>query len=497
MLRKIRIIFATVCFIAITLLFLDFTGFAQDNWGWLARLQFIPALMSLNLIVILSLIAVTLLFGRIYCSVICPLGVMQDIISRVGGFARKKSKRKNRFTYRRSKTWMRVSFLVVFIVLIVAGLMPFASLIEPYSEYGRIASSLFSPMYDTANNMLAGVAENTGSYMFYRIETVTAWGVTAIATITLIVVGIMAWRSGRDYCNTVCPVGTMLGFLSRYSLLKPVIDTTRCNGCTKCARNCKASCIDAKNHNIDYSRCIACMDCIDNCSTGAISYTLRHRKANETNTKVTVDESRRKFLSVGAMVATAAAVKAADKTIDGGLAPIIDRKAPQRATRIVPPGAVSIAHLERHCTSCQLCITECPNGVLRPSTEISTFMQPIVSYDRGYCRPECVRCSNVCPAGAFHPITVAEKSSIQIGHAVVRLDACIMASEGKKCGNCSRHCPVGAITLTAMNPDNPASRWMPVVNEERCIGCGACENLCPVRPLSAIYVEGHSVHRNV
>lgn len=497
MLRRVRIVLAVVCFVAVTLLFLDFTGTAQEWWGWIAKMQFIPALLSLNLLAVVSLVLLTLVFGRIYCSVICPLGVMQDVINRISRFARKKNKRRSRFSYSRPKTWMRVTMLILFFALIVAGFMPIASLIEPYSEYGRIVSSLVAPAYDAVNNELAGVAEGMDSYAFYRVDIYSSWAVTVVALVTLTVVGTMAWLSGRGYCNMICPVGTVLGYLSRFSLLKPVIDRSKCIGCTKCARNCKASCIDVKTRGIDYSRCVACMGCIDSCREGAIKYTVRYRENQPEKISGKVDESRRKFLTTSAVIAAGVAVKAADKTTDGGLAPIIDKNAPQRATRIVPPGAVSIANLEKHCTSCQLCITACPNSVLRPSTELSTFMQPVVAYDRGYCRPECVKCSEACPAGAIRPITAAEKSAIQIGHAVVRLDACIMASEGKRCGNCSRHCPVGAISLVPVNPDDKTSRRMPVVNEERCIGCGACENLCPVRPLSAIYVEGVEVHRKV
>jgi formate hydrogenlyase subunit 6/NADH:ubiquinone oxidoreductase subunit I len=120
-----------------------------------------------------------------------------------------------------------------------------------------------------------------------------------------------------------------------------------------------------------------------------------------------------------------------------------------------------------------------------------------MSYERGYCRPECTRCSDICPAGAIRPISVEEKSSIQIGHAVVNLDNCVVNTDGVKCGNCARHCPVGAIRMVRKNPDDPKSLMIPTVNEERCIGCGACENLCPARPFTAIHVEGHEVHKMI
>lgn len=506
MLRIVRIVLAVFSILTLTLLFLDFTGVTQGCFGWLSRFQFIPALLSMNLIAIISLIIVTLILGRVYCSVICPLGVLQDVINHIRGWFGKKKNRTNRFKYSEPKTWLRLSVMSLFILLIILGvanvtMTAVATFVEPYSIYGRIASSLIAPVYDAGNNLIADYAETQGSYDYYHVETYVSIPIMIVSIISLVIIGSIAWLGGRTYCNTMCPVGTILGYLSRYSLLKPFIDTDKCNGCRKCERNCKSSCIDAKNHAIDYTRCVACMNCLNKCSTGAITYTYRRKSslkdAKLDNKRCEINEERRNFFTVGAMVATAAVAKATDKTIDGGLATIIDKKQPSRAVRVVPPGAMGLSHLERHCTACQLCITACPNGVLRPSTELSTFMQPVVGYENGYCRPECVKCSSVCPAGAFHPITVAQKSSIQIGRAIVRLDACLVAAEGKHCGSCAKHCPSEAITMAPINPDDPTSHWMPVVNETKCIGCGACEYLCPVRPLSAIYVEGNIEHKTI
>ena len=173
------------------------------------------------------------------------------------------------------------------------------------------------------------------------------------------------------------------------------------------------------------------------------------------------------------------------------------KKIPERKTPVVPPGTVSLKHLTDHCTGCQLCVAACPNGVLRPSSDLSTLMQPRSSYERGYCRPECTKRSEVCPAGAIIEIDRADKSSIQIGHAVWVKDNCVPLTDGVECGNCARHCPVGAIQMVVSDTDNPDSPKIPGMNDERCIGCGACENLCPARPFSAIYVEGHEKHRTI
>lgn len=207
--------------------------------------------------------------------------------------------------------------------------------------------------------------------------------------------------------------------------------------------------------------------------------------------------SRRSFVVTSMAVGTAALLKAEEKTVDGGLAHIEDKKVPARKTPIVPPGAQGIKHLTQHCTGCQLCVAACPNGVLRPSSDLDTLMQPRASYERGYCRPECTKCSEVCPAGAIIKIDKAEKSSVQIGHAVWVKENCLPLTEGVSCGNCARHCPVGAIQMVPSDKDNPDSPKIPVVNEARCIGCGACENLCPSRPFSAIYVEGHERHKTI
>ncbi|MDE6865257.1 MAG: 4Fe-4S binding protein, partial [Alistipes sp.] len=299
-------------------------------------------------------------------------------------------------------------------------------------------------------------------------------------------------------CNTMCPVGTILGFLSRHSLFRPIIDTAKCNGCKLCSRRCKAACIDADNHTIDYSRCVACMDCIDTCAHGAIRYARRKKEAAPDAASDTVaNVSRRHFLTGAALLAGAAAAKAQEKKVDGGLAVLLDKKVPHRTTPIVPPGAKGLWHIARHCTGCQLCVSACPNGVLRPSTDLRMLMQPESSYERGYCRPECTECSEVCPAGAIHRITPEEKSAIQIGHAVWIRENCIPLTDGVSCGNCARHCPTGAIQMVQSDAENPDAPTIPVVNEERCIGCGACENLCPARPFSAIYVEGYREHLTI
>ena len=505
MLRKIRITLAAACFTLVTLLFLDFTGTIHAWFGWLAKIQFLPALLAAEVGVVAGLVLLTLLFGRVYCSGICPLGVMQDGFGWLG----RRSKR-NRYSWSPAVKRLRYGALALFIAAIAAKAGSLVALLAPYSAYGRIAQNIFAPLWQAGNNVLAYLAERADSYAFYTVDVwIRSAATFAVAAATLVglgILGILAWRNGRTWCNTVCPVGTVLGFFSRFSLLRPAIDTSKCNGCGLCARNCKASCIDSRSHEIDYSRCVACMDCLGKCHKGAISYTLR-RTSRDTNASAaekttapapdTAAMSRRRFLSVTALLAATTAARAQEKHVDGGLAVIEDKKIPARQTRIVPAGAHGLSRFAAHCTGCQLCVAACPNGVLRPSGGVMTLMQPEMSYERGYCRPECTRCAEVCPTGAISLADTAEKSSIQIGHAVWVRQNCIPLTAGDSCGNCARHCPSGAITMVLSDPDDPESPKIPAVNTELCIGCGACENLCPARPFSAIYVEGHEVHRTI
>jgi len=499
MLRKIRITLAAIMFIGITWLFLDFTGTARHWFAWMPKLQFLEAVLALNVAVIIGLVVLTLVLGRLYCSVICPLGIMQDIFGWLG-----KKAKKNRYTYSKEMKWLRYPVLVLFIIALVAGVGTLFQLLAPYSAFGRIATNLLQPVWVAGNNVLASIAEHYDSYAFYHSNIwLRAMPSLVIAAVTLIVLAVLAWRNGRTYCNTICPVGTFLSFFSRFSFLKIHFDTEKCRNCSLCSKNCKAACIDFKTHSVDYSRCVVCGNCIESCKFGALSYGRGASNTSETSvisetsktSDTSVDSSKRSFLLSSALLATAALAEQKEKMMDGGLAEIADKVAPERQTPLTPPGSRSRANLEQRCTGCQLCISECPNEVLRPSSDLMHLMMPVMSYERGYCRPECNRCSQVCPAGAILPITAEDKASTQIGHAVWIKKNCVILTDDVECGNCASHCPVGAIEMVPSDPDNEESPYVPAVNEARCIGCGACENLCPARPHSAIYVEGHEVHK--
>ena len=475
----------------ITLLFLDFTGTVHHLLGFMAKIQFLPAVLALNFVVVAAMIVLTLVFGRIYCSVICPLGILQDMLSHL-------NRKKRKYWYSSEVKWLRYPVLVLFVAALVAGIGSVFQLLEPYSAFGRIATMILQPVWMLGNNILGYIAERADSYAFYTVDVwVKSLPVLIIALATLLLLVVLAWRGGRTYCNTVCPVGTLLSLLARFSLLKIKFDEEKCKKCSKCSTHCKAACIDYKKQTVDYSRCVVCGNCIDHCSFGALKYSLRNQNTQNTqsNQSTSIDSSKRSFLLASTMIATTAMAQKKEKLMDGGLAELEDKVAPKRQTPLTPPGSLSFQQFAQHCTGCQLCVSECPNQVLRPSSDLMHLMLPVMSYERGYCRPECTRCSEVCPAGAIKPFDKVDKSAIHIGHAVWVKKNCVPLTDGVECGNCARHCPTGAIEMVMLNEEDDESPMVPAVNEEACIGCGACEYVCPARPFSAIIVEGNEVHR--
>lgn len=210
--------------------------------------------------------------------------------------------------------------------------------------------------------------------------------------------------------------------------------------------------------------------------------------------------TRRGFLAVagsGAVFGATLNEAADDKLTDGGIADVTPPGVAERETCIVPPGATGHRNFSTRCVGCQLCVEVCPNNVLRPSKNPRRAFQPEMGFEHGYCRPECVKCGEVCPAGAIRRISPAEKKTVHVGQATWHQDRCIAAQDGVNCSACEAHCPVRAIVRVPMDEKDPNSPKIPVVDKTLCIGCGACEHLCPARPMPAMTVEGLVQHREV
>lgn len=486
MLKKIRIAVAVILFTAITFYFLDFVGILSLSFPNLARIQFIPALLSGTLAVLGLLLLLTFLFGRVYCSVICPLGVFQDVVA---WFARRIN-RKKRYVFSREKRLLRYVVLGSIVVAFFAGGTVVLSLLDPYSAYGRMTVNVFRPVYMGLNNLGAILLNYFDNYSLYYTDIYVLSLFSLFAgLVTFIVVAFLAYRYGRTYCNTICPVGTVLGVVSRWSLWRVRIDREACVSCGLCERKCKSSCIDSKNKFVDSSRCVACYNCLASCHKHALSYRPLWNKATVETSGT--DTGKRQF--VAALAVTVLAVvprKAWAKEI----AVLEGNKAYKKQQPLSPPGAVSAAHLLDHCTACHLCVAKCPSRVLKPAFMeygVGGIMQPVMDFEHGFCNFDCTVCADVCPNGALLKLTKQEKHTLQVGRVVFVKENCIVHTQETSCGACSEHCPTQAVSMQPYKN----GLTIPVVNPDICVGCGGCEYVCPVRPFRAIYIEGNSVHQ--
>jgi len=497
MLKKIRVTVSIILFSLITFYFLDFANLLPESFNVLAEIQFIPALLALNVVVLVALLALTIIFGRVYCSSICPMGIYQDIVA---WLSKKILKKKKKYTYSKAKTILRWSVLGATLVAFLAGFNFLVGLLDPYGAYGRLATHIFRPAYLAGNNLLETVFTSFNNYSLYKVGIYSLQIFSLItALITLLVIGFLAWKNGRTYCNTICPVGTTLGFLSRFSLFKIHFVDDKCNKCGLCSMKCKASCIDAKNKIIDHNRCVTCFNCIEVCNQGAMKYALigaKKKKATEPVPAFTyikedkpINESKRRFLSA-TLITTMAAGKLIAQT---ATEPLLPKRELKRQTPIAPPGALNFDHFREKCISCHLCVSKCPSHVIKPAFleyGLGGMMQPKLYFEHGFCNYDCTVCCDVCPTDALVKLTQEEKHHTQMGKVNFIRENCIVYYDETNCGACSEHCPTQAVRMVPYK----GALTIPETNQDICVGCGGCEYVCPAIPYKAIFVEGLSTH---
>jgi polyferredoxin len=493
-LKPARVVVSLIFFLLITFVFIDFTNTLSGKFiQGILYLQFLPSLIyflelaGLATAGFLFILLLTLLFGRIYCSSICPLGTLQDIIIWISG----KIRRRKRFRKQKDLKWLKYGILVIVAGFFLFGYISPLLLMDPYSNYGRIAANLFRPVYLLLNNLGALGLEALDVYTLYRVEPgVTHWMAVGFSLFIFLLVLILSIRFGRLFCNSLCPVGTLLGFLSRFSWFRIRLEKSLCTSCGACSNVCKAGCIDVKHREVDFTRCIACFNCLGSCPSNGVLYGPMRKK--EAAGEINFDPVRRSLLS-GSVLAAASLVTlpvfAQQRRRHGQRsAPIpIDREFP-----VSPPGSGSHEEFTNACTACHLCVSACPSHVIKPSLleyGLAGFMQPRMDYLASYCNFDCVICTEVCPTGALTPLNIEEKHVLQLGKVVFVKENCIVHTESTDCGACSEHCPTKAVDMRPYRK----TLFLPVVNPDICVGCGACEYACPTDPKS-IYVEGNPVH---
>jgi len=508
-LRKGRIIIAVTVLLLTFILFIDLYEWIPDKtFDNILYLQFVPSFLHFLAVFSLTtaggfvlVLLLTLLTGRLYCSVICPLGILQDVINRI---SRWRSKKKRFFKYKKPHPVMRYTFLGIMAVAVAFGAGWIVTWLDPYSIAGRTFTYLFKPLAVWFNNgILVPVLQHFEIYSVYHKNLMVAHILPAILALVVIsAIGYFAWKRGRLFCNTICPVGTLLGEVSRFSFLKVQFDQNACTRCAKCAAVCKSECIDLGNYTVDHSRCVSCFNCLDVCPESALSLRpvkkspefkdVRLAKEKENNPDLP-QNNRRKLLITGLALLTGSRIYALKKEkLPENQKNLIKNK---KDYPVTPPGAGNIKRFNDICTGCSLCVAACPTGVLQPAlTEygLNGFMQPHMDYTTYFCNYDCTKCGEVCPTGAILPLSLEEKQLTQMGKAVFVKQNCVVYTDETVCGACSEHCPTKAVQMV---PYKNGLR-IPEVDQSICIGCGACEHPCPLpEPYKAIYVNGNAVQQ--
>ncbi len=496
-LRYLRYFFAILSFIALAFLFIDYRNlipvgaFKAATWFQFgpSLVQFIHAagITSAGFIFILI---ITLLLGRVYCSALCPLGILQDVMIRIEKWFRKRKI----FRFRKG-TWWRYVFLGLAALSLFTGILTVFNLLDPYSNFGRIFSTLAKPVVVLTNNLASGILGESSPVTINRFP-IRGFDIASIVypLIILLLLLFLTWKYGRLFCNLVCPVGTLLGLVSPYSIFKVSLDKTKCNQCGKCSAQCKAQCINIKTQEIDYSRCVMCFNCIGPCPDNGVNlgrFSPLKATALTTETETGQSKSRRKFIGSAFLLGLAGHLFAQEKK--GGVFEKPTTLAEKKTSAVSPPGSGSVEEFMNKCIACHLCVSACPTQVLQPSLlkyGLQGFLQPYMDYHANFCNYECVVCGNACPTGAISEITVEEKKKIQLGRATFVKENCVVYTYNTACGACSEHCPTKAVNMVPYKP----GLTIPEVDQSICVGCGACEYACPVKPFKAIYVDGNPVH---
>ncbi len=503
-LKIIRIAVAAVMFV---LFFGVGLGITQLNAVLVT--QFAPGLMSLTSVFFVDtlaavvLIAVaTLLFGRIYCSVLCPLGILQDGIAFVAQRLKGKAHRRYRFLDTRP---VKYGVFLFVLILGAAGVMlPLVALL-PSSNFFTITSNVFLKFFNLILELLAQgaqcVAENAflahfkvahgpGAPGWYESVVPPAAAFGFSLGVFLLVAALAAWR-GRIYCNTLCPVGAVLSLIGRKPLYRIALSQDMCVCCGMCEAACKGGAIDSKKKSVLAENCVMCFNCIPACNRGGVRLEKRPKMAS-------FSLSRRHFIGAAGGVVAGAGVAVIARKLENALPP------KPSSEPAMPPGAGNAKRFHEKCVGCGICIRECKGKVLVPAVGqygLAGFMQPVVDYSRGSCVYTCNHCSKVCPAGALLPLSLAEKQRTRIGVAFVS-GSCV------GCGLCAEKCPSNAIfiesrTLIPLPPDAPQPSVHPPRREaetqrkakvqlDDCIGCGVCRHVCPLPDGPAITVSGVS-----
>ena len=446
-----------------------------DTFGTAATLlehtQFVYGIFELPLIsaavAILALTITTLLVGRVYCSTLCPLGLLQDLIARL-------TRRFNKKPYQRLAPHSSMHALIFALAAgsALAGFILPLAIIEPFSTFGQIFAGIFQPLTARFFSVTAPLLSTGINWLGQASAKPFSVANSLISLLLLAGLTIAVYRAGRIYCNTICPVGAILRFASRFSLFRLTIDQEACTSCRLCEKACKAGCIDVAQKTIDFSRCVSCYNCAASCNFSAIKFGRTMPAADQ---QTSIPGRRTALAALAGMVA-------------GYFLPetlLADSQAP---AQILPPGAMTAERFYQTCISCHLCVTACPSSVIQPHAPPGSprsLLKPALNFELGMCEQNCNLCSQICPVNAIQPIAAEKKRLMKIGEVEYKKHLCVVETDGKDCGACAEHCPTQAVRMVPYKNNLMIPQTDPAI----CIGCGSCEHICPVRPDRAIIVH--------
>lgn len=451
------------------------------------------------------LLLVTLFLGRIFCGFICPFGTIHHMISRF-----KPALKGDKMVRANQKSpGQRIKYFILITVLVgsIIGLN-LTGLLDPISVLFRSLALAVIPGIGEGLRSLFDVMANSDIKMLnlvtYGFEAITSpligFGHVAFQTawivgLLFLVILFLNRIRPRFWCRFLCPLGALLGLFSRFSILRLEKDEDKCTNCKLCTKECQGAASPIPGQKWENAECVVCLNCFGSCPEDALTFSL---KLTPPRLNSKPDLGRRALL--GGLLAGVSFPLLGK--LDGQVSKVSDPRL------IRPPGALPEKDFLTLCQRCGLCMKVCPTNGIHPTlgeAGMAGFWTPHLIMTQGYCEYTCTLCGAVCPTGAIKEISSKEKIErpIRIGSAYLDRGRCLPWSGNGPCIVCEEHCPTSpkAVYLRKEWVHTPEGGsievQLPYVDLKRCIGCGICENKCPVRGKPAIRVIAAGESRSV